>query len=73
MVDEKIFTFTVYNDETTHTVYWDADIRIKKGEDWLKVLRMLKACDQEIMDIILKNTGIVIDNEHIRRRTKSEP
>jgi len=70
MTDEKIFTFTVYDDKSTNTVYWDADIKIKKGEDWLKVLRMLKACDQEVMDIVLKTMGINIANEHLHRRHK---
>ncbi len=68
MTDEKIFTFTVYDDATTHTVYWDADIKIKKGEEWLKVLRVLQAAQTEMLDIILHNMGINLDKENLHRR-----
>lgn len=72
MTEDKIFTFTVYADDKTDTVYWDADIRIRKGEEWLKVLRMLKAADTEIMDIIIKNMGIHLDVKNLHRRQEND-
>ena len=69
MADKKICTFTVYKDETTHTVYWDADLQPETGEDWLKILRMLHVAEGEVLGIILKNMGIKLDEENIRRRS----
>jgi hypothetical protein len=72
MTDKTIFKFSVYDDKTTQKVYWDADIKIERGEDWLKVMRMLFACQQEVMDIIIKNMGIHIDNEYLHRRKEKK-
>jgi hypothetical protein len=72
MTDKKICTFTVYKDETTNTVFWDADLQPEKGEDWFKILKMLHIAEGEVLDIIIKNSGVHLDESNIHRRAKSE-
>jgi len=50
MTDDVIFKFSVYDNESSGKVYWDADMKIKSAADGLKILRMLQAAQTDIME-----------------------
>lgn len=71
MADEVIFTFKVYDDKSDGRVYWDAEGKLPDGEQTLKVIRMLEACQSDLTDTLIKSLGININNEILHKRGKT--
>lgn len=68
MTDKKIFNLSVYKDETTNTVYWDADIEQETGADLLKILKMMSIVNDEVLTMIISQAGVKMTENEIRRK-----